>query len=1279
MSWSRTLRRSLTTLLVAVLVLIALSMSALRLAVAYAPQLRGEVERVLTLALERPLTLGGIRASWAGLHPRLVLEDVRLAGEGSLANLEVPELEVDVDLLATLKMMRLQLAQVAVSELSVQARYNADGSLQVVRVGNALIQEDSLDEEGPRELPALLQLKRTAVELTDSVSGTTYHLAGVDLEFSASGGEYALAGYVPLPASLGRSVRFRAEWRGGDGSDELAGRLYVDARRLRLDTLSPLLARLAPMPVLQGAMDTELWAELTGQSLVQLGGHVALSDAGLDDEAGEQAAAISQAKGRFQWYRQASGWRLTVADLMFASASRAWPATHLTLGFDERHGRQSLAFSGNYLNLGDLAPLVARLPFLSAEHSGQLAQTRPVAELFDPRLTLRWHGADLEAFDGYARFRDAGMHALQSLPGASGLSGEVWASETGGYLQLGSRQGTLDFAQLFRQRLPFDTLQGEVFWRVDDESWVIEAPQLSAVNEDGRAQARLRVGKDGQEPLFIDLRANVSEGVSRNSVPRYLPVSVMPDSVVRWLDSAEIDGDVSQADVLMYGHVRDFPFTDLDGVFHVQADFSGASLDYQAGWPKVEAAAGRLYFINDGMRIDLSEGRVHGAAITQAQARIERLGTTSLTIDGQVRGSGAQYLGFVRDSPLGKGIREQLSEMQLSGNHDLDLHLDIPFDDGELRVRGDVALEQAAYRVPKWDFLLDQLQGRVSFTERGVQASGVKGRYRDIPVQLAATTEGDGEQGRIQVAGQLHAAPAALLGETSLPMMQGQTDWGVRLILPAFQAELAQDAPTVELHVDSRLEGVAVDLPRPLGKAEPEERSLRLSLPIHESGGNVARLAYGDEIKALLGLAPEGLEIQRLGVQLGPGEPQLPRRGAVVRGRLKELDLEGWSLPKGGTGTVAVAGLEPLLADVELAQVRIAGQQFENTEIRLRPASDGWSLDLSGPDIAGTVALSTLPAQPIAARLERLRLQLPEMDAVVAERRPKASDRDSLPAVDIEVVELIVRDQSLGRLELVTRETLAGLTLEQASLIGPLLELKATGGWDRERSRSRLALTMDSHDTGRFLDALGYRDAMRGGALQGNLSVEWGGHLTDFSLPELAGSLDMTVRDGQILKVEPGAGRLFGLLSIGELPRRLSLDFSDLFGKGFAFDTIKARLQLADGNVFTRDFHMDGPSARVELDGRIGLVARDYDQYVTVTPNVSTALPAIGAVAAGPVGAVAGFVTQKLLQKGINRLSRYRYQVAGSWDAPQIEPVTPPNSDVSAEGSVSAPSEPTLP
>lgn len=1256
-SWLVKLKRSLAALLVTALVLIAVSMSLLRLAVAYAPQLRGEVERVLTQALERPLTLGGMRAAWAGRHPRLILEDVRLTG-GPLAGLEIPELEVDVDLLHSLQTMQLQLAHVAVSGLEVRATYAADGSLQLTRVGNATVSPAALGgDQGRRRLPARIQLRDARVQLTDIPAGTTYRLSLVDLELAEAGSGYALAGYVPLPDALGQSIRFRAQWRGQQGAEDFSGKLYVDARRLRLQPLSALLSRIAPVPAVRGTAHVELWADLSPGGVEQASGRLTLAGAALPDQAQRWQTVADQLKGDFHWRRQSDGWDLAVADLTITSPYRVWPATELALRLHREADRQTLELAGNYLHLGDLAAGAAVLPFTPQPIRQWLVTAKPTAELTQPQLLLSWSANGFHDFSGHAGFRTAGLRPIGSLPGATGLAGEIQVDRAGGRLRIDAQQGgELQFAKLFRTPLPFHSLQGEAFWRLDASGgWTLEAPMIAAANSDGRAQARLRLIADGQGAPFIDLRAQVANGKGA-SVSRYLPVSVLPADVIKWLDQAGINARVPQADVLLFGRVNEFPFTRGTGLFHVQADFADARLDYQTGWPAVESAAGQLRFVGDSMDIRIDSGRVHGAAIEQARARIDQLGDAPLLISGKVRGSGQQLLGFLSESPLGGGIRNQLADMQLGGSHSVDLRLRIPFKSGsQVQVQGSIALNQASYQVPKWDLTLDQLQGQVNFTERGVMAERVTAHYRGVPVTLTAETGLLKGREQIRISGQLRTSLETLLGRDAPPGVEGLTDWDVELLLPGFQAPPAAGAALLELLVSSELQGVAVDLPAPFGKPAAEARLLRLSVPVREAGAGPARLDYGEDVHALLGFSADSLELSRAAIEFGPGEPVLPQHGLVIGGVLESFDLSDWQQPaaEAEEGVAAAEGLTLQLADVQIGQVRALGQEFANTSVRVQPSGDDWAIALAGPDVAGNVVLPAEPNAPIVARLERLRLQTGS-----AGRSAPATSKQGmaeLPPLDVTVADLALRDQTLGQLELVTRSGAAGASLERARISGPLLELNLAGGSDRASTRSHLTATLSSRNVGKLLDALGYTDAMHGGVAQGNMNVAWDGQLLDFSLPALEGVLNLSLRNGQILKVEPGAGRLFGLLSIGDLPRRLSLDFSDLFGKGFAYDRIEAHLQLADGNAYTRQFYMQGPAARVELDGRIGLAARDYDQRVTVTPNVSTTLPAIGAVAAGPVGAVAGFVTQKLLQNEINKLSRYRYRVAGSWDSPEIE------------------------
>jgi uncharacterized protein YhdP len=164
-----------------------------------------------------------------------------------------------------------------------------------------------------------------------------------------------------------------------------------------------------------------------------------------------------------------------------------------------------------------------------------------------------------------------------------------------------------------------------------------------------------------------------------------------------------------------------------------------------------------------------------------------------------------------------------------------------------------------------------------------------------------------------------------------------------------------------------------------------------------------------------------------------------------------------------------------------------------------------------------------------------------------------------------------------------------------------------------------------------------------------------------------------------LLDVEPGAtGRALGLLSLAKLPRRLTLDFTDLFGEGFGFDRIGGNFVLDNGNAYTERLEIDGPAAKIEISGRVGLAAQDYDELVTVTPYLNSSLPLAGALAGGPAIGAAVIVAEKLLKGklGLNELARKQYEVTGPWanpvvkllNAPEPEAERPPDAAMDADG-----------
>jgi uncharacterized protein YhdP len=165
----------------------------------------------------------------------------------------------------------------------------------------------------------------------------------------------------------------------------------------------------------------------------------------------------------------------------------------------------------------------------------------------------------------------------------------------------------------------------------------------------------------------------------------------------------------------------------------------------------------------------------------------------------------------------------------------------------------------------------------------------------------------------------------------------------------------------------------------------------------------------------------------------------------------------------------------------------------------------------------------------------------------------------------------------------------------------------------------------------------------------------WPAPFFRFSLDTLAGEARMKITDGVLNNVEPGSGRFVGLLSLSALPRRLSLDFSDVLIGGMAFDEITGNYSIGQGILFTRNTRMDGPAAKIKISGKTGITSRDYDQVILITPKIRQTLPLIGAVAASNAVGWGLLLLQNLFKTAIDDAVEVEYHVTGSWDDPKIE------------------------
>jgi uncharacterized protein YhdP len=472
----------------------------------------------------------------------------------------------------------------------------------------------------------------------------------------------------------------------------------------------------------------------------------------------------------------------------------------------------------------------------------------------------------------------------------------------------------------------------------------------------------------------------------------------------------------------------------------------------------------------------------------------------------------------------------------------------------------------------------------------------------------------------------------------------------------------------VTLIAQSQLVGVAADLPPPLGKEAVEPMALRVERVIPgKSKGDSIKVSLGPAIEANFQRKREGAQyVMERGV-ISVNQPAvLPDRdGMSVTGSLPYADADRWRALFGGkdpTGSSLSSAF-----DLKIAELDFAGRRLNDVALRAGTSGNVWIANVSSKELAGEIAWRPEGLGRLVARLKYFSLP----DASPG-RKDEAPPRD-LPALDIIADKLILNGNDLGKLELVAVNKVLDWRIENLVLTAPESTLKAEGVWQSWRLQPRFNINitgLEVSDIGRFLERLGYPKTVQDGTatLKGNLS--WAGSPQSIDFATLSGELQLDAYKGQFLKAEPGAAKLMGILSMQSW---ITLDFRELYGKGFAFDSLSTKARLDNGVLSTREFHMRGPSAQVSMSGQVDLVKETQDLRARVEPSVGDSVSGIVAVVINPVWGLGALLLQKILKNPLGQALSFEYHVTGTWEKPVPERL---KADVR---SANAKQEPSLP
>jgi len=1214
------------------------------------------VAQAISRNIGQRVSVGSVDSGWQGLRPYLALTELRLYDSGDRVVLSLPAVSCTLSW-DSLAFGTLRFNSLTLDKPQLNIRRDQAGALYVA--GVKLNTEDAGAGFSDWLLAQREVIIRDAqVSWDDQLRGAPLlSLSDLNFVMRNQGRHHRFALRAQPARELAAALDIRGDLEGGTFTQLQAwnGKLYAELAHIDLAAWRAWIDY--PLDIQRGQGGLRLWLGFADKRLEQATADVALGDISARLAPELPVLEMRSLQGRLSATRAAGGYEFGGKQVALElQTGMILPPAQFAVQW--RPGEASRAEQGEVridaLQLQPLAQLGEYLP-LPQPLRKFLAEAAPQGGVSD--MHFDWQGPlpNPARYSVRGHFDRLGLRAYGQLPGFAGISGNIDGNEKGGSVLINASRAEVELPRVFVEpKRDLDTLTAQLGWSHPGDQLQLKLSNIAFANADlaGTAFGSYIAAADG--PGTIDLTARLNRADARR-VPSYIPF-LKHKVVLDWLDRALIAGRGHDVSLRLKGDLKDFPFRgNKGGVFQIAAKVSDGKLDYAPGWPTIDGIDAELHFDGSRMEVISRKASVLGAKVTSARVVLPDLFEQDrvLEVNGQAEGASAEFLKFVAQSPVNNLTGGITANMGATGNGKLQLKLDLPLARlTEVKVAGSYQLIGNQVSIEADWPPVSQVSGRLDFTENGVSMRAVNAQFLGGPVALSIASQRDGSIA-VNARGTLNAASLeSALEQPLLRHLSGATAWNSSMTFRRNGASIL---------VESGLQGMASTLPAPLGKAGAEVLPLRFehTVATEEHSGrwsgppttDRSTLDLGKVVRMEIQRRREGgkMAIERGAIGLNEA-PRLPETGIVLNGNASEFDLDQWLRVLAGSGGTQL----PLTSlNLKIGALDVYGKRINDVALRAGFHGSDWLANLNARELAGDVRWRSQGKGRISAQLSHFTFPEPTPGKLADEAPPK-----ELPGLDIVADNLVVHGKKLGRLELTAANEGLDWRIEKLNLATAESQLSAEGIWQgvAAQQRTRLNLKLEVSDVGKFLERIGYPGSMQRGKAKLLGRLAWNGSPQNLDYPTLGGDLSLIAEKGQFLKIEPGIGKLLGILSLQALPRRITLDFRDIFSEGFAFDTITSTASVANGVLHTKDFIMLGPSAQVAMSGDIDLARETQALKVRVVPSVGDSLSVAGLMLlANPITGVASFLAQRLLKDPLGQVFAFEYAVSGTWDDPKVE------------------------
>ncbi|HVE43638.1 MAG TPA: YhdP family protein [Gammaproteobacteria bacterium] len=974
---------------------------------------------------------------------------------------------------------------------------------------------------------------------------------------------------------------------------------------------------------------------------------------------------IDRLSGNVGWRKEGAGHVIAGDDLLIDLPAHLWPVTNFYIRWmpDAKGNVTPQLINIGYINVADVRGYLPAFPgLLDASTLQWLTQLKPSGGI--QNISISGDLADMKNLQLSAKLNRISIVPSQKIPSFSDLSGSLKWDGSVGHFVLMSHRLNIVYNHLFSRPIEIDQLSGDIQWQKNQKAaWEVSTAGLQALNSDVAINVSGKLLLSDKGSTFVDLDSHFTlEQVTH--LLRYLPLQVMEPGLVSWLSQAFYAGEIKSGHFLLRGLLKDFPFHHDEGVFSITAIANNIDFRFAPDWPLIRHISANLGYERNTLKIDLERAQTMNMPVVGVHALLTNIATQLpilLTVqDATIETDFTQAMRYVYASPLQTTVGRMFKNVKIAGPLQLTLGLTVPIGRPDTtQAKGVITLHDTTMDAHEWNLSLEKLKGVVNFTEKSVDAEKVEGQLfgRAISFNLATIVQGKSSIIRANFNDKLVIAD--LEKWLKIPfhdVLKGSADVAGQIDFSGTQSMV--------LNLQTDLTGIAVDLPDQYAKKANAVRKTNIEMVVPESKPLQLRVTYGDLLAAAVTLktAHQKYHLLGLNVSFGKGEADWPEgKGLYISGQFDQLD---WDKVKSYIDQSQETNFSDLVlqkVDVFIKQLDFFNRRLMQARIQVKPTPNAWNVMLNSPGIVGSMVV---PQEWNANTAFTAQFQKLDMASVLQNNKSVSSllDLKSLPAMSLDLSQVRYNGITLGRIVLKSVSSSAGLTIKSLRIVAPAMQLDATGSCKQSAKGYVTQLQGNAYSprVSEFLNAAGV-DAHNFVSSEGKLdfNLNWNDILFAPSLATLSGHASIKMGKGRIVDLGQGTnakmdlGRMLSIFSLQTIPRRLSFDFSDIFQKGYSFDSIKGDLTLQNGNINTDNLFFDGPVARVGIRGRIGLQAKDYNFTLIVTPYVTSSIPLAATLLTGqPLVGLAALAVNTVISSQVSKATTYYYAVSGPWNNP---------------------------